>query len=110
MKIVKWILIALVSGILVTFALVNRTQVTLALFPLPFEADIPVFLLIFLTLIAGSLLGGLSCLSYAFSCLRKARLLTARLAAVEQELAALKAASRIVESVSEKNVTTLPNE
>ncbi len=100
MKIVKWALIAVMSGILVAFALANRAQMTLTLFPLPFEMDIPVFLLIFIAVILGLLLGGVACLSYALACLNKARVQAARVAALEQEVAALKIAARIIEPAS----------
>lgn len=100
MKALKAIIIAIVGITLIAFALSNRTQITLSLFPLPFEIDISVFLLIFLVLIIGVLMGGSVILSYAFSCRRKVREETMRAIALEQEVRSLKAASDITRTIN----------
>lgn len=98
MKIVKWIIVILCSAILVTFALVNRQWVTLHLFPLPFEMDIPVFLLVFLLLMTGAIMGGISGMYYTLSCHKKLRILAQRNTGLEQEIAGLKATARTAET------------
>lgn len=97
MKILKWIIVVMCSAVLITFALVNRQWVTLHLFPLPFEMDIPVFLLVFLLLMIGALMGGVSGLYYTLSCYKKLKALALRNTGLEQEIAGLKATVRTAE-------------
>lgn len=59
LRIAKWGIIGIASLILIIFSLVNRAPVTFSLFPLPFEIDIPLFILLYLTLGLGLLLGEL---------------------------------------------------
>jgi lipopolysaccharide assembly protein A len=75
---------------LVLFAVSNRATVSLALWPLPFLVDLPIYLLFFLSLLIGALIG----VSAAWISGRRRRELQRRrrrIEALERELAATQA-------------------
>jgi uncharacterized integral membrane protein len=57
MRIVYWVPIAAGSAICAAFAISNRPVVSLALWPLPFAIDLPLYLLVFVALLIGFVMG-----------------------------------------------------
>lgn len=73
----------------VAFAVSNRQTITLSLFPFDYEIVLPLFLLILGTFFAGWLLGGTSALFTKLDARKNSRHLQERIAALENEVAAL---------------------
>jgi putative membrane protein len=90
-KLLFWILVALLAVSLASFAASNRENVALALWPLPFVADLPLYLAMLGTLAAGFVLGALSAWIGGGRRRREARRRARRIAALERELAATQA-------------------
>ncbi|HXV73099.1 MAG TPA: lipopolysaccharide assembly protein LapA domain-containing protein [Sphingomonadales bacterium] len=59
MKHVRSFLLGLLAAVLIVFALVNRGAVTVSLWPFPYEAELPLFVVFFLGLFVGLALAGL---------------------------------------------------
>ena len=57
MRIVYQAVFLVVAILLILFAVSNRETVSIAFWPLPFLADVPLYLLCFLTLFVGALIG-----------------------------------------------------
>jgi lipopolysaccharide assembly protein A len=72
---------------LILFAVSNREAVSLALWPLPFLADMPVYLLCFLSLSIGALFGASAAWLAARRGRRELRRRRRRIEALERELA-----------------------
>ena len=53
MRFLYWIISIPLAVLIAVFAVSNRTMVTLSLWPLPFEVDLPLFLPIMVTLLIG---------------------------------------------------------
>lgn len=60
MRIIKLFLLTAITILLVVFCAVNRTIVLIDLFPLPYSAEIPVFILSILSIAMGAFLGGIA--------------------------------------------------
>lgn len=60
MKILRYFLWLLVAAVAAAIAIANRDPVTLSLWPLPYVWPMPLYALLFATLIAGGLIGGLA--------------------------------------------------
>ncbi len=58
MRFLTWIITIPVALVLISFAVTNRGFVTVGLWPLPFEVDLPLYLLVLGVLIVGFLAGG----------------------------------------------------
>jgi len=52
-----WIVLVPLAGLLVVFAVTNRQGITLDLWPLPFQVDLPLYLALLGTLILGFVVG-----------------------------------------------------
>ncbi len=72
---------------LILFAVSNREGVSLALWPLPFLADMPIYLLCFLSLAAGAVFGASAAWLAGRRDRRELRNRRRRIAALERELA-----------------------
>ena len=64
-KLLAWIVVAPLAGVVLLFAVANRNWVTVSLDPFSADApayavDLPMFLLIFIALIAGVIIGGVA--------------------------------------------------
>jgi uncharacterized integral membrane protein len=88
MRALYWLLAALLAIVLTLFAVSNRQGVSLALWPLPFVAELPLYLLILLVLLAGIGLGAAAAWIGASGRRARARQARRRVAALERELAA----------------------
>ena len=60
MRVVYWTAILGLAIILGVFAVSNREAVSLALWPLPFVVGLPLYLMVFATVLAGFLVGALT--------------------------------------------------
>ena len=60
MKLIKTFLLLLVAAAFVVFAVANRANVAVSLFPLPYAADMPLFLFGLLCVALGAIIGGLA--------------------------------------------------
>ncbi len=58
-RIIKWTGLALAAGFVLLLAVNNREPVKVSLFPLPYEATMPLFLMIILFFLGGIFAGGL---------------------------------------------------
>jgi lipopolysaccharide assembly protein A len=76
------------SAVLVLFAVSNRETVSLALWPLPFLVDVPLYFFFFLSLLVGALIGGLAAWFAGGRVRRESRRRRRRIQALERELAA----------------------
>jgi uncharacterized integral membrane protein len=91
MKLLFWVVIALVAAVLALFAASNREAVALGLWPLPFVLDLPLYLAILAALLIGFIAGALSAWLAARRRRREGRRRGRRIAALERELAATQA-------------------
>ena len=77
--------------VLVLFALSNRETVSLTLWPLPFLVDLPLYLVFFLSLLLGFLIGASTAWIAGSRVRRELRRRRRRIEALERELAATQA-------------------
>jgi len=75
-----------VAVVAVVFALMNRQAMTLELWPLPFTLEAPVFLVVYLALLAGFLIGGLTAWLSGGGARRRARRMAAERERLRREL------------------------
>jgi lipopolysaccharide assembly protein A len=74
--------------LLILFAVSNRETVSLALWPLPFLVEAPLYLFFFLTMLAGGLLGASAAWLAGRNSRRELRQRRRRIEALERELSA----------------------
>lgn len=91
MKLLFWIVVALVAAVLALFAASNRESVTLGLWPLPFIIGLPLYLAILATLVIGFVAGIVAAWVAGARRRREIRRRGRRIAALERELAATQA-------------------
>ncbi len=91
MKLVFWIVVALIATVLALFAASNREAVSLALWPLPFVVELPLYLALLAALLIGFVAGALGIWIAGRHGRREARRRGRRIAALERELAATQA-------------------
>jgi uncharacterized integral membrane protein len=87
-KLLFWTLVALVAAVLGLFAASNREAVSLALWPLPFVLELPLYLALFAALLIGFVAGALSAWAAGGRKRREARRQRRRVVALEHELVA----------------------
>lgn len=90
LAILKWLLIGLLTLLLAGFAVVNRHWVSIQFYPLPFELEIPVYLLIVALFFAGFLAAWLLARLHALRLRLKLHRQQARCEALEEEVARLR--------------------
>src|SRR5690348_3542867 len=91
MKLLYWIVVAIVAAALALFAMSNREAVTLGLWPLPFELDLPLYLAVLAALLIGFIAGVVAAWIAGRHRRRENRRRYRRIAALERELAAKEA-------------------
>jgi lipopolysaccharide assembly protein A len=91
MKLLFWCVVVVIAAVLASFAASNRETVSLALWPLPFAADLPLYLAMLGALGMGLLLGAFAMWIGTAGRRREARRRNRRIAALERELTAAKA-------------------
>src|SRR5579883_1474056 len=87
MKLIGWILGALVAIVLILFAVSNRGAVALQIWPLPFSLELPLYAALLAALVIGFIAG---CLG-GFKWRRRARRAESEAAALRRQLAELRA-------------------
>jgi len=88
MRFVYQAVFLVVAILLILFAVSNRETVSIAFWPLPFLADVPLYLLSFLTLFAGALIGcGVASITHLRD-RRELRTRRRRIESLERELTA----------------------
>ena len=88
MRIVYRVIILAGAILLTLFAVSNRETVSLELWPLPFLVDLPLYLLFFLSLLVGAVIGALAARIVGRGTRRELRHHRRRSEALERELAA----------------------
>lgn len=58
MRLIPWLLLPVATIVLIAFAIANRTHVVVSFDPLPFERPWPLFVIVFLALGLGIVVGG----------------------------------------------------
>ena len=91
MKLLFWIVVALVAVVLALFAASNRLSVALGLWPLPFVLELPLYFAVVASLLIGPLSGVLAAWIAGRHRRRENRRRGHRIAALERELAAREA-------------------
>ncbi len=94
MRLLSWLVIALLALFAVVFAVSNRDVVTLTLWPFPFALTTQLYLVVLLTVLFGLLVGLLIGWIASWRVRRAARLRARRIEDLERELAAATAAPR----------------
>ena len=88
MRLLFWIFVAPIAAGLALFAVSNRENVSLGLWPLPFVLDLPLYLAILFALLIGLVVGALAAWGAGASARREVRRRGRRIAALERELSA----------------------
>ena len=88
MRLMYWALVAIGAVIVTLFAVSNRGDVSLGLWPLPFAADVPLFFVVLLPLVLGFAAGRLAGWFSARGRRRELRRRARRIEALERELSA----------------------
>ena len=104
MRIIDRAVLFLVAIFLILFALSNRSAVSVGFWPLPFLADVPLYLLCFLCALVGAAVGAARAWFAGGGDRRELRDRRRRIAALERELAATQAR---LENLSETPRTAL---
>lgn len=88
MKILWWVVLAVVALVLVLFAVSNRETVSVTLWPLPSALELPLYLVVLGTLVIGFFAGQLVTWIGGWRWRREARRSRERIAQLERELEA----------------------
>lgn len=91
MRLLFWAFVLLLAAVLASFAGSNRETVSLALWPLPFVAELPLYLTVLAALAIGCILGVFAAWTAGRVRRREVRRRGRRIAALERELAATQA-------------------
>jgi hypothetical protein len=90
MRIVSWLWVPIAALVCGAFAISNRAAVPLALWPLPFVVDLPLYLLVFAVLLIGFTAGAVAAWIGGRHRRRNLRHCRRRIGALETELAAVR--------------------
>ncbi len=88
MRLLSWIILLPVALAVVAFSVVNREPVALDLWPLPFTAETPVFLIVLFSVFAGFVWGGV--VAWISAARGRRRAIARRVAGTEREVEQLK--------------------
>lgn len=86
----KWLVILLVTLALIVFAVVNRSVVTISLFPLPYEMALPLYLFVLIFFLCGFCIAWLLVSARRAGDAMTARRYKRRIDALENELRGLR--------------------
>jgi uncharacterized integral membrane protein len=87
-RVLYWLMTALVALLCVVFAVSNRASVSLAFWPLSMELTAPLYLVVLLALLVGFLVGLLVAWIWSWGARRAARVRAKRIEILERDLAA----------------------
>jgi lipopolysaccharide assembly protein A len=107
MKLLFWCLVIIIAAVLASFAASNRETIALALWPLPFVADLPLYLAMLGALAAGVVLGVLAMWVGAAGRRREARRHGRRIVALERELTSIRLQPRAAVAAIEQRPAPL---
>ena len=99
MRLIKGLIVIAISIVVVVFAISNRDLVPVHFFFNNSEIEMPLFVLIFVSLIVGILLCSLATLIYKAKVHHELREKKNRIKALENELASLKTENRIADTL-----------
>ena len=91
MRLLFWLFVALIAAALALFAASNREAVSLALWPLPFVLELPLYLALLAALLIGFLFGAAAAWSARRGTRRELRRRRRRIVVHERELTATRA-------------------
>lgn len=95
--------VIVVTVLFLTFAVSNREVVNISLFPLPYAADLPVFLLSIICFALGVIIGGII-MSFKFSkSWRQARSEHKRVEALENQISAMRSERPTFPAIANKS-------
>jgi lipopolysaccharide assembly protein A len=94
MKFLSWLVLALVTLVVILFAVSNRETVSVGLWPLPALVELPLYLVLLGTLVFGFVVGELVAWIGGWRWRREARRGRDRIAMLERELEAAQAQRR----------------
>ena len=95
----KFILLTLISIAVITFALSNRQEVLLGIFPFEFKIALPAFLLMFIFFILGVVIGGMSSILHNLRLRRLSKTTKKQLTKLEKEINTLRESSDKVSTI-----------
>jgi uncharacterized integral membrane protein len=104
MKLLSWIVLAIVAVVLILFAISNREAVSVGLWPLPALVELPLYLVLLGTLIVGFTVGELAAWIRGWRWRREARRGRERIAALEREIEA----ERVQRAASRTPLAVIP--
>jgi uncharacterized integral membrane protein len=88
LKLLTWIILVPATVVVIAFAVANSASVTVSLDPLPFEPELPLYLLALIFVFIGMLVGGLASSLRVLRWRRAARQARREVARLEGELRA----------------------
>jgi len=86
MRLISWIIMVPLGAAAIVFSISNRSMVVIDLWPAPVTLDVPLYAIVFASLFAGFLLGGIVSWFSAGKTRRNARASAARARTAEREL------------------------
>ncbi len=94
MRFIKLLLLIFISAAFAAFAIVNRETVLISAFPLPYDIEVPKFLLALVCTTLGAAVAGLVMLASYLHHARELRAAKRRIMALENEIGGMKAEQR----------------
>ncbi len=91
MRLLAWLTGVPLAVVLAVFAVANRQEMRIDLWPLPWAVDVAVYLAVLLPLVAGAVIGGLAVWAAGHGARRAARTERKRAQSLDRQLAALQA-------------------
>ncbi len=88
-KFLRYVSYTIITIFVVVFAISNRGEVALGLFPFAYEVRLPVFLLVFISFIIGLISGNFSLWLSRFAAFRESKRTKERISALENEISVL---------------------
>ena len=98
-RLAKWFILIILGIVLLVFMLSNRGAVTISLYPLPYEIDMPLFLVFVAVFLLGLFFGGIVGRWRGFALRHRLKEAELRISALKKEVAATKAATHITHSL-----------
>ena len=89
-RFIKFLFLLAIGITLITFCVVNRQAISLNLFPLPYAADVPIFLLALACVAVGVIIAGVLLNMQLFAAHRLLKHEKSRATLLEKELSALR--------------------
>lgn len=108
-KILSWMITLPLGLIIIVFSIANRAPVEVSIWPLPFTAEIPLYIISLIALVAGVVWGGISAWLAAGYIRKRARDNLRRAEHAEQDLKQTQARlNQLEQAEKDRTRTTLP--